>query len=198
MLGFIGVGPGAKVADLAAGEGYTTELLARTVGPAGVVYAQNPPSLLEKFPGVAIALAARLARPSCKNVVRVDRELDAPLPPEAHDLDAVVMNLFYHDTYWLGTDRRKMNAAILAALRPGGVFVVIDHSAKPGAGSTVVSSLHRVDEKLVRDEITAAGFALGSESSFLRNPSDTRDWIVFDEKRRGTTDRFALKFVQPR
>lgn len=196
LLQLIGVGSGAKVADLAAGEGYTTELLARTVGPTGAVYAHNTPALIKQFPAVAKALDARLGRPGLEHVTKLEREMEAPLPTEARGLDAVVMNLFYHDTYWLGVDRAKMNRAIFDALRPGGVFVVIDHSAKPGAGATQVSTLHRIEQKLVQDELTAAGFQLQSESSFLRNPADARDWNVFDERRRGTTDRFALKFVK--
>lgn len=196
LLAFIGVGRGAKVADLAAGEGYTTELLARAVGRTGVVYAHNPPALVSRFPAVAKGLDERLSRSGLGHVVKVQRDLEDPLPPEARDLDAVVMNLFYHDTYWLGTDRRKMNEAIRRALRPGGVFIIIDHSAKPGTGAKDVQSLHRVDEKLVRDELGAAGFTLAGEADFLRNPADTRDWNVFDEARRGSTDRFALKLVR--
>jgi predicted methyltransferase len=130
-------------------------------------------------------------------VVRVDRELEDPFPPEATRLDAVVMNMFYHDTYWLEVNRKKMNEAVFKALRPGGVYVVIDHSAKDGAGSTMSKELHRVEEQLVRSEIEFAGFRLQESSDFLRNPQDTRDWQVFAKDRRGTTDRFALKFVKP-
>lgn len=90
-----------------------------------------------------------------------------------------------------------MNDAVFRALKPGGAFVVIDHSARGGAGSTEAKRLHRVEESVVRDEIVSAGFRLASVSDFLRNPSDTRDWNVFDESRRGTTDRFALRFVRP-
>jgi predicted methyltransferase len=195
MLAFIGAKPGWKVADLAAGDGYTTELLARAVGPTGVVYGQNNKWLIDEF--VAEPWAKHLQAPAMKNVVRVDREFDDPLPPEARELDAVVMNLFYHDTYWLEVDRKKMNQAIWTSLRKGGVFIVIDHSAKDGAGDTDVKENHRVEEKLVRAELESAGFKLAETADFLRNPKDTRDWFVLEEGRRGTSDRFVLKFVKP-
>jgi predicted methyltransferase len=195
LLAFVGAHPGWKVADLAAGTGYTTELLARAVAPGGVVYGQNTQWLIDEF--VAEPWAKHLQAPAMKNVVRVDRELEEPLPPEAVGLDAVVMNMFYHDTYWLEVDRKKMNAAIFASLRPGGVFVVIDHSAKAGAGDSGVKELHRIEETMVRAEVEAAGFKLGGSADFLRNPQDTRDWFTLEEGRRGTSDRFALKFVKP-
>ncbi len=194
FLRFTGVQPGMRVADLAAGGGYTTELLVRAVAPAGVVYAQNPAFVLNKF--VSKTWPERLARPINKDVVRVDRELEDPLPAEAKELDLVVMGFFYHDTVWLKTDRAAMNAKIFTALRPGGTFVVADHSAKIGAGTNVAESLHRIEEKLVVDEITKAGFKLEGRSEIYANPQDARDWNVFGEGR-GTTDRFVLKFVKP-
>src|SRR5262249_48659680 len=144
--------------------------------------------------------SARLAKPVMKNVVRVDRPFDDPLPPEAHDLDAVVMVLFYHDTVWQGVDRDKMNHAIFAALKPGGLYVIVDHSGRDGSGATETQTLHRIEEKVVRDEIAKAGFKLASEGNFLRNPSDTRDWSASPRvagERRGTSDRFVLAFAKP-
>jgi predicted methyltransferase len=186
-----------KVADLGAGGGYTTELLARAVSPGGVVYAQNNRVLL----GFALdAWVARLARPAMASVVRVDRELESPLPPEAVGLDLVVMNVIYHDTVWMQTDRAAMNRAILASLRPGGAFVVIDSSARAGTGAADAQTLHRIDESLVREEVQAAGFRLAAEAPFLRNPADARDWNSSPRaaaERRGTSDRFVLRFVKP-
>jgi predicted methyltransferase len=196
MLAFFGIGPGMTVADLAAGRGYTTELLARTVGDTGKVYAENS-KLLLGF--VGDDWTKRLAKPVLKNVVRVDRELEDPLPPEAKNLDAVVMVLFYHDTYWQKTDRAKMNAAILAALKPGGVYGIVDHSARAGAGSNDVKTFHRIEQSELVSDVTKAGFKLVGEASFLRNPSDSRDWNDSPREagsRRGTSDRFVLKFVK--
>jgi len=195
FLRFAQVKPGMHVADLAAGAGYTTELLQRAVQPGGVVYAQNSAFVLQKF--VSKSWPERLARPVMKGVVRVDREMDDPLPPEAKDLDLVTMAFFYHDTVWLKTDRDAMNRKVFAALKPGGVYLVADHSAKDGAGTTVAETFHRIEQKVVVDEVTKAGFKLESQSKMYENPKDTRDANVFDDKIRGTTDRFVLRFVKP-
>jgi len=198
FLAFLEVKPGMKVAELTAGGGYTTELLARAVGPTGVVYGHNSKFVLERF--AAKPWAERLARPVNKNVVRADRELDAPLPPEATGLDLVVSNAIYHDTVWQNVDRTKMNVAVLRALKTGGAYVVCDSSAKNGTGVADVQTLHRIDEQFVRDEVAKAGFTLAGEGSFLRNPADTRDWSASPGaagEKRGTSDRFCLKFVKP-
>jgi predicted methyltransferase len=198
LLAFIGLRPGMRVAELGAGLGYTTELLARAVGPTGVVYAQNNRFILERF--AEKPWSARLAKPVMKPVVRVDREFDAPLPAEAHNLDAVVNVLLYHDTVWMQTDRPKMNRAVYAALKPGGVYVIVDHSGRPGSGVSETQTLHRIEERVVREEIEAAGFKLVGDADFLRNPADPRDWNASPRtagERRGTSDRFVLKFAKP-
>lgn len=198
MLAFFDIKPGMKVAELGAGGGYTAELLARAVGPAGAVYGQNTKFILERF--AEKPWSERLAKAVMKPVIRVDREFDDPLPPEARDLDVVFMVLFYHDTVWMEIDRDKMNKAIFKALKPGGVFAVIDHSAREGAGVSAVKTLHRIEEKVVREEVQRAGFRLEAEGSFLRNPGDPRDWNASPGAagdRRGTSDRFVLKFVKP-
>jgi predicted methyltransferase len=195
LLAFLDVRAGQRVAELGAGDGYTSELLARAVGPSGTVYGQNNRYILEEFSGKP--WGERLKKPVMKNVVRLDREFDDPFPKEVHDLDLVAIVLIYHDTYWFKVNRRKMNAAVFKALRRGGSYVVIDHSAIAGHGAKDTESLHRVDEALVRKEVLTAGFKEAGQSNFLRNPADQRDWTVFDKARRGTTDRFALKFVKP-
>lgn len=198
LLQFADVQPGMRVAELGAGGGYTTELLARAVGPTGVVYAQNSRFILERF--AAKPWAERLAKPVTANVVRLDRDFDEPLPPEVHGLDRVVMVLFYHDTVWMGTDRARMNETVFRALKPGGLYVVIDHSARPGSGYADVRTLHRIEESDVREEIESAGFQLARASDFLRNAADPRDWNdspTAAGERRGTSDRFALAFVKP-
>jgi predicted methyltransferase len=198
MLAFFGIRAGMRVAELGAGGGYTSELLARAVGPTGVVYSQNSDFILKRF--AEQPWSARLATPPMHNVVRVDRNFDDPLPPEARNLDAVLIVLFYHDTVWQGTDRAKMNRAVYDALRPGGVYGIIDHSARPGSGTADVQTMHRIDEPVVVQEVTAAGFQFVGDATFLRNPADTRDWNdspTAAAERRGTSDRFVLKFVKP-
>lgn len=198
MLAFFGVSPGMRVAELGAGGGYTTELLARAVGPSGIVYGQNTRFILDRF--AEKPWSERLARPVMRNVARVDREFDDPLPPDVRDLDAVFIVLFYHDTVWMNVDRDRMNAAVFRALRPGGTYAIVDHSARAGAGVTEVKTLHRIEERVVRQEVKRAGFRLASEASFLRNASDPRDWNAAPgaaDVRRGTSDRFVLRFVKP-
>jgi predicted methyltransferase len=198
MLAFFEIAPGERVAELGAGGGYTTELLARVVGPSGAVYGQNSRFILERF--AEQPWSTRLAKPVMKPVVRVDREFDDPLPSEATKLDAVVNVLFYHDTVWMGVDRAAMNRAVFAALEPGGIYGIVDHSARPGSGIEDVQTLHRIEESVVREEIEAAGFRLVAESNVLRNPADARDWNDSPRaaaEKRGTSDRFVLKFVKP-
>jgi predicted methyltransferase len=198
MLAFFGVQPGMKVAEIGAGGGYTSELLARAVGPSGRVYGVNTKWVLEKFADKP--WSARLAKPVNKNIVRLDREIEDPFPADVKDLDAVFLVLIYHDLFWLGGDRDKMNKAIFAALKPGGVYGIVDHAGRAGTGATEVDTLHRIEEKVVREEVLRAGFKLVEQGDFLRNPSDTRDWndAPFAAKdRRGKSDRFVLKFVKP-
>jgi predicted methyltransferase len=198
LLAFLGIQPGWIVADLGAGGGYTTELLRRAVGDEGVVYAQNPKGLLEKF--LEKPWSARLAKPVMRGVVRLDREFDAPFPADLPPLDAVTMVLFYHDTVWLKVDREAMDKAVFTALKPGGVFLIVDHSARAGDGAKVTDTLHRIEENVVKAEVQAVGFVLDREADFLRNPDDTRDWNDSPRaagERRGTSDRFVLRFRKP-
>ncbi len=198
LVAFAGIKPGMKVAELGAGGGYTTEALARAVGPTGTVYGHNTPMILEKF--AAKAWADRLAKPVNKNVVKVTREFEDPFPPEVKDLDVVVFVLLYHDTFWMKVDQAKMNAAIFRVLKPGGAYVIVDHSGRTGTGTSEVDSLHRIEEAVVRSQVPQAGFRLAAEASFLRNGDDKRDWNAAPGEagdKRGKSDRFVLKFVKP-
>ena len=198
MLEFLDLKPGMKVADLGAGGGYTTELIARAVGPSGVVYMQNDPSWVF----LKEAIAERMTHPAMKNVVRADVPFGDVLPPEVKNLDAVVMNVVYHDIANTPVDRVRMNRVIFNALQPGGAYLVVDSSAKDGSGVSQSGTLHRIDEQVVKEEVVKAGFKLVAEGNFLRNPADTRDWntsppAATKAGKRGQGDRFALRFVRP-
>jgi predicted methyltransferase len=198
LLAFAGISAGQKVADLGAGGGYTSELLARAVGPSGRVYSQNSPFVVARFGQKP--WTARLATPVMANVVRVERDFEDPLPPEARELDAVLLVLVYHDTVWMKVDRERMNAAVFAALRRGGRYVIVDHSARAGSGLADVQTFHRIDEQVVKQEVERAGFRLARVGEFLRNPADSRDWNDSPGvagPRRGTSDRFVLELVKP-
>ena len=192
LYGFTGARPGMKVLDMGAGGGYSTELLARAVAPGGIVYSQTPPDL---FPGARKAYQARAQSPAMKNAVRLERPFDDPLPPGVTGFDLITFFFFYHDTVHLGVDRTRMNRQLYEALKPGGILILADHSARPGDGASVTKSLHRIEESVVRRELEAAGFQFVSEGGFLRNPADTRDTPV--TKNQVPNDEFVLKYRKP-
>ncbi len=190
MLAFFGIEPGMKVADLWAGGGYTTELLARVVGPSGKVYSQNGEA--------EDAWKGRIKEPGMSAIVELLKPFTNPdeiLPVPPGSLDAVICNMNYHDMVGFGYDTAKINAAVLNSLKRGGIYGIIDNSAAPGSGARDVSTLHRIDEAYEVNQIKSAGFVLVAASDALRNPKDDRSWLVFQH--RGEQDRFMLKFVKP-
>jgi predicted methyltransferase len=187
LLTFIAPKPGWRVLDMAAGAGYSTELMARAVAPGGRVFAQNDkPS--EK-------LAARMKTSAMANASEVILPFDNLSDPQLHDLDLVTFFFGYHDTTFMPVDREKMDKALFDALKPGGLLVVADHSARPEDGATVGKTLHRIAEKTLREEIERAGFEFVADADFLRHPEDTRTNIVF--KNPTANDEFVLKFRRP-
>ena len=188
LLAFYGVRPGMRVADLGAIGGYNVELLARAVGPAGKVYAQN-------IKNYATRMDERMKKPVMQNVVPITSEFENPLPAEARNLDLVTFNFAYHDVSYMNVDRAKMNRAVLDALKPGGIYIVADHSGRPGTGVSEGKTLHRIEEAALRREVEAAGFRLMAEGMFLRNPQDPRTVQV--QKSTVPNDEFVLKFVKP-
>lgn len=196
VMAFFGVKPGMRVADLWAGGGYTTELLARIVGPGGKVYSQNGP-FPEKFKANETLWQSRLKEPGMTNVVEVVKPLGSPdlLPVAPGSLNAVFINLNYHDLFNIGADPAALNATVFKALKPGGIYAVVDNSAKAGAGTSETKTLHRIDEATVIKQVEAAGFRLAATSNVLRNPKDPRTQPFW--KMNHTQDRFVLKFVKP-
>src|SRR6186713_1901161 len=143
LLSFFGIKPGMQIAELVAGGGYTAELLTRAVGTDGKVYGQNTPFILQRF--AEGPWTERLKKPLMQAVVRIDSEMDDPLPGQLATFDAIFFVLFYHDTVWMKTDRARMNRALFAALKPGGFLALVDHSAQAGDGIKVAESLHRIE-----------------------------------------------------
>jgi predicted methyltransferase len=214
MLAFVGVRPGMVAMDVSAARGYTTELIARAVGPSGKVYGQNPPRVEGRAPpaqpeGAAAPAAAPAANApppaptlverarAIPNIVVVSRPFEDPAPPEVANgaLDLVTLMFNYHDFGHLGVDRAKTNAAIFKALKPGGIYVIADHSGRPGTGISESGTLHRVEEALVKKEVEAAGFRLAAQGNFMRNPADPRDRNTPEPPM--PKDEFVLKFVKP-
>jgi predicted methyltransferase len=193
LLAFTGVKTGMKVLDMEANAGYSTELLARAVGPSGVVYAQDSAAVIERF--VKDKFDIRAQKPVMKSVVHVVRNFDDPIPPDVSGLDLITLFFAYHDITYMEVDRSAMNAKMFAALKPGGFLVIADHSARPGDGVAVAKTLHRIEESVLRKEVEAAGFTLAGEADFLRNPQDPRDAPVF--RAPIPTDEFVLKYQKP-
>jgi len=194
VMTFLGVEPGMAIADLQTGRGYYAELFARTVGATGKVYAQNNAFVVKRFADKP--LADRLARLGFDHLVRIDRELETLGFPEG-TLDLVHIGLFYHDTYWQKVDRAAMNRSILSALKPGGIYAIVDHHAEVGSGERDVKTLHRGDAAQIKAEVLAAGFEWVGESELLGHPEDDRKTNVFAPAIRGKTDRFIYKFRKP-
>ncbi len=193
LLAFTGARPGMTVLDMGAGGGYSTELLARAVAPNGKVYAQDAGQYADR---ATEKFEARAKSPAMKNVVRDVRPYDDPVPPGAHDLDLITFFFWYHDTtYMPDVDRAKMDKAMFAALKPGGMLVVADNSARPGDGISVGKTFHRIEEATLKQEVEAAGFKLVAEGNFLHHPEDPRDAPVFRPK--VPVDEFVLKFQKP-
>jgi predicted methyltransferase len=197
VMAFYDITPGMHVADLWAGGGYTTELLALIVGPQGKVYSQNPPPK-PKFQKMADAWQARLKQPALANVTAITEPFSAPnvldgVPPNS--LDAVFINLNYHDVIGMGFSTKTLNETVFKALKPGGEYCIVDSSAKNGTGIRDVSTIHRIDINYVIKEVEQSGFHLSATSDALRNPQDDRTLPFW--KMNHQQDRFMLKFVKP-
>ena len=192
LLKFTGVRLGTKVLDMGAGGGYSTELMTRAAGPGGIVYGQNPADV---NPRAKERLALRMAAPAMQRAVALEQPFDDPVPAGLGGFDLITFFFYYHDTTYMAVDRAQMNRKLYEALKPGGMLVIADHSAKPGEGISVGNTLHRIEESVLRREVEAAGFKLVAEGDFLRHPEDTRDFSV--NRPTGPVDEFVLKFQKP-
>lgn len=195
VMAFFGLKQGDTVAEFMASRGYYVGVLSEMVGPNGTVYGQNTKWLANRITE-GTPLGPRVDASSLSNVIEVISELEEPKIPEG-SLDQAYMILFYHDTFWLETDRDMMNKAIYEALKPGGIYGIIDHHAAPGMGISDVRGNHRIERHVIVDEVTSAGFELVGETDVLENLEDPLNVIVFQPDLRGDTHRFVLKFRKP-
>ena len=193
MLAFAGVKPGDKVVDFIPGAGYFTRLFAKAVGANGHVYGVAPPPRKPDEPAPLSKIVGDPAYPNV-SVVPLTGMLAVPEP-----VDLVWTAQNYHDLHLaqFKLDVVAMNKAVFDALKPGGVYVIVDHAALPGSGLEVPDKLHRIDPAIVKQEVIAAGFEYEDESTVLRNDTDDHTLIVFDPKVRGKTDQFAFRFRKP-
>jgi len=199
MIAFAGIKPGSVVVDLVPGKGYFTRIFAKAVGPKGHVYAYFPTeldSMLKGKPPSVTAVTNDTA--NYPNVSLVHAPLAKFLVPQRPDVVWTSQNYHdFHDSFFGPADLAVVNKAIYDALRPGGVYIVLDHAAEAGSGLRDTDTLHRIDPAAVKKEVMAAGFQFVGEDKILRNPSDPHTKNVFDASIRGKTDQFLYKFRKP-
>ncbi len=202
ILVFMGLHQGDQVADIMAGNGYYSEIIARAVGPKGHVTAYEPQQFSEgdtKGPATWAALIAR-----APNVTRSFYPFEGFAAP-ANAYGFVMIHLDYHDLYWESakfkvpkTDPAAFLAALYKSVKPGGTVAVIDHIALAGDTRATVEKMHRIDPEIVKADFLKAGFVLDGESDLLRDPTDDHTKLVFDPAVRGKTDRFVFRFSRPK
>ena len=192
LVAFTSVKPGDKVLELVPGGGYFTRIFSRVVGEKGHVYAAIP-APMEKYSEETRALPKELA-----NVSLLQQPADALSSPEQVDVAFTSQNYHdYPDKFMGPTDPAVLNKAVFAALKPGGVYVIVDHVAADGSGLRDTDTLHRIDPSTVKQQVEAAGFEYVGELDVLRNPKDDHTLTVFDKSIRGHTDQFVYKFRKP-
>jgi predicted methyltransferase len=198
-LAFTGVKPGAQIAELLPGGGYFTRIFSKAVGSSGHVYALVPAPLADApadVPDFAARVKAIAADPNYANVsvvVEPFSQLAVPVP-----VDLVWTSQNYHDLHNLpGLDVGIFNKMVFDDLKPGGIYLVLDHAAEAGSGGRDTKTLHRIDPETVKKEVLAAGFVFVGSSDLLRQSTDAHSLKVFDPTVRGKTDQFILKFRRP-
>jgi predicted methyltransferase len=198
LVRLAGVRPGQRVLDLIPGDGYWTRIFSKIVGPQGRVYAVWPEAYGKLAMGNVAALRQMQASRDYANVVTMVQKTTELAAPEKLDLVWTSQN--YHDYFdpFMGKPGGiSLVRAAYRLLKPGGVFIVIDHRSAAGRGTADTDTLHRIDPQVVLREAKAAGFVLAGESKALANPADPLTNKVFDPKVRGRTSQFVLKFRKP-
>jgi len=200
VISFAGLKPGDRVADFMPASGYFTRLFSRVVGAKGRVYAFTPVEELKNCSAAETAGIRAMAHDSrYRNVSYAMGQIETFVPPMP--LDMVWTSLNYHDLHdkFLGPANVEIfNQEVFAALKPGGVYLVIDHAAEAGSGLRDTERLHRIDPETIKKEVEDAGFVFEGESDVLRNPADDHTAGSFNPIIRGHTDQVVLKFRKPR
>ncbi len=198
LLAFAGVKPGDKVADLIPGSGYFTRIFSKVVGPKGQVYAVWPAEYAREAhpdPENSLQLAAS---PGYSNIQVLMQPASAFASPVLLDLVFTSQNYHdYPDRFMNSLNPSVLNKAVYKALKPGGVYLIVDHAAAAGSGMRDTDTLHRIDPETVKAQVIAAGFQYIGEIDVLRNPADDHTKLVFDKSIRGRTDQFVMKFRKP-
>lgn len=201
LIRFARVDAGSTVIDVYPGDGDWTRLFSDIVGPEGRVYSFVPAEVAD-FKNDPVGSMQKLAKePGRENVEAVSADVVA-LAEVTQPADVLWLHLFYHDLHTAliqkkGATAADFNRAVYERLKPGGCYVIVDHAATAGDGTSDAQSLHRIDPAAVRKEVEAAGFVLDAESTVLTNKDDPHTSKVFDPSIKGKTDRFAYRFVKP-
>lgn len=198
VLAFAGVKPGDKVVDLMPGSGYYTRIFSAVVGAKGKVYALQPTEMDKQAPKGLVSLHAFAGTGPYANVVVLVQPVAAIKLPEPVDLVWTSQNYHdLHDPFMGKPDMASFDRSIFDALKPGGLFLVLDHAAAAGSGVSRTDDFHRIDPATVKAEVTAAGFEFVGASRVLANPADDHSRAIFDPSIKGRTDKFIYKFRKP-
>ncbi|UDF04495.1 fibrillarin-like rRNA/tRNA 2'-O-methyltransferase [Asticcacaulis sp. AND118] len=188
------VKPGDSVLDMGAGQGYLSWLLSSAVGPQGTVYVQNPQGWVDYYKMGPALEEMTAQRANIRAVIAPFVAIPTPQRP----YDVVVSSMIYHDTYnEKDQNALAMNSALFHQIKPGGLYIIVDHHAPAGSDIAATNTTHRIDKARVVADLKAAGFVLAEDKDILSHPEDKRDLNVFDPAVRGKTDRFVLVFKKP-
>jgi predicted methyltransferase len=199
MVTFAKIAPGQTVVDLLPGGGYFTRVFAQAVGPKGKVVALVSDQYAARNPKAGTDIQALAAEPAYANVEAAIRSLGNVGAPGSVDRVWTAQN--YHDLHSKNLPANVaegVSRSVFAALKPGGYYIILDHSAAAGSGLRDVDTLHRIDAATLKAEVISVGFKFDGESKALANPKDDRSKAVFDPEIRGHTDQFVYRFVKPK